>query len=85
MLKNRIEIGDKEYYEKRYEVSKEILAGAITHEKIDTMGDTIQRQSLVFNCIAIADILLEELGYTRKMSSDHASIRNLKDLLQNED
>lgn len=84
MAKYRLEVSDKEFFEKRYECAKEILAGAITHEKIDTMGDSIQRQALVFNCISIADLLMEELGYQRKMNPDHASVRNLKDLLKEE-
>lgn len=86
MPKYRLEVSDKEYFEKRYECAKEILAGAISHEKIEQMGDSsVQRQAIVFNCITLADMLMEELGYARKMNPDHASVRNLKDLLREEE
>lgn len=84
MPKRRIEIPEKEFEEKRFTAAKDILAGALTHEKIEAMGDSIQRQAVVFNCISIADTLLEELGYARKVNPDHTTVRNLKDILKDD-
>ena len=80
----KIEISQQEYHQKRYEISKEVLSGVITQEKLDSLGEVKQQESLIFNCINLADVLMKELGYFYKDASnpDETSVRNLNDLLK---
>jgi hypothetical protein len=65
MLQNKpqVYIPPSEYQQKRYETARDIIASVATADKISTIAEDKQRDSLIFNCILLADALLEELGY----------------------
>jgi hypothetical protein len=83
---NKIEVTDKEYFQKRYEISKNILSSVLTHEKLETLTEVKQQTSMIFNCISLADVLLKELGYFYKSNApkDETSMHKLSDILNDE-
>jgi hypothetical protein len=82
---NKIEISDQEYFEKRYQVAKDLLCGAITNEQLDS-SETKKQESLLFNCIFLSDMLLKELGYfCNSTSEERTGVHNLSDLLSKDD
>lgn len=56
----KAQISSQEFLQKRYEIAKDILASAVTASEIQN-GDSKLRSSMIFNCIQMADSLLEEL------------------------
>jgi len=61
------------------------LANVITATDLQN-GEGKQRASLIFNCIQIADSLLEELFIQSKVRSsggDEPSVQSLADILKN--
>lgn len=85
------EIKEKEYLDKKFEAAKEILP--VLLDKVDSayITDVRKRGSLIFNSVAVADHLLQELGYRVKGSStsqapdqESTAIRKLSDMLKNE-
>ena len=57
------EIKEKEYLDKKFEASKEILTVLLSQHSTDYIIDRKKRGSLIFHTCAIADDLLQELGY----------------------
>lgn len=88
-FRNRIQVTPQDYLQKRYEVAKDVLSGVITQEKLDSFSEAKQQESLIFNCISLADTLLKELGYFYKTNNaqaqDETSVRNLSELMGEED
>lgn len=88
-MKTRIKLPKQEYRQKRYEVSKSTMASVISKEGIEFATDSKQRESFIFNCVLLADSLLEELGYFEEGSPESAhgeetSIKRLSDILGSE-
>lgn len=80
----KIEIPESEFYEKRYDLAKSIIANVVTKENIDSLNEAKLQASLIFNCISLSDALLKELGYFYKSKiahKDETSIHKLTDLL----
>ena len=80
---NKIVVTTKEFEKLRYETTLKIISGVVTLEKLDSMEEHKQRQSLIYNCLLLADAMLEELGYQKTSGplQDKTGTRNLKDLL----
>jgi hypothetical protein len=82
------EISDKEYQEKKFEVAKTLLPAMTDKQTEAFLIDKRKRGSLIFNCVAISDHLLQELGYQIKGKSsvdgdqDKVGIRNLNEMLK---
>lgn len=62
-MKGNIEISLKEYREKRFNITRDLMISLLTFEKVDKIHDNKQRQSIVFLCMQFADTLLTEMGY----------------------
>ena len=62
-MKGNIEISIKEYREKRFNITRDLMISILTYEKVDKIHDNKQRQSIVFLCMQFADTLLTEMGY----------------------
>lgn len=82
----RIKISEKDYQEKLFEVAKTLLPSMVDKQTEAYLVDRKKRGSLVFNCVAVAQHLLEELGYEDSDSDvipgqDQTAIRNLNDIL----
>jgi len=80
---NKIVVSTKEFEKLRYDTTLRIMAGVVTLEKLDAMEEHKQRQSLIYNCLLLADAMLDELGYQKTSGplQDKTGTRNLKDLL----
>ncbi len=80
---NKIAISTKDYEKLRFETTLKILAGVVTLDKLDSMEEHKQRQSLIYNCRLLADAMLDELGYQKTSGplQDKTGTRHLKDLL----
>jgi len=88
-------IDSDEYQQKRYEISKEMLAAIYNRMSIEDLIEAKQRDSIIFNCIQIADMLLGDLGYApqsqvqtstqtpARSGSGEKSVHKLADLLKN--
>jgi hypothetical protein len=79
------EITSKEFQQKRYEISKDILASVLTAEALEKGVDIKRRVNLIFNCILVANTLMGELGYhvAGAKTDEGSRMRNLKDILEN--
>ena len=62
-MKGNIEISLKEYREKRFEITRDLMISILTFDQVDRIHDNKQRQSIVFLCMQFADTLLTEMGY----------------------
>lgn len=80
---NKIVVSTKEYEKLRLDTTVRFISGVVTLEKLDSMEEHKQRQALIYNCLLLADALLEELGYQKTTGplQDKTGARNLKDLL----
>lgn len=82
MTKIGHQISHKEYQQKRFEAAKDLLCSAINQvEKFNAIGEDKQLQSLVSNCIFLADTLISELGFV-KSDPETSSVRSLKSILE---
>jgi hypothetical protein len=83
----KFELSAKAYQEKKYEVSKEILASVLTVEYLEKGVEFKRRVNLIFNCILVANNLMDELGYyvQGNKTDEGTSIRKLQDILDNKD
>lgn len=82
-------INREDYYTKKLDTAKEILPILISQHSMDYITDVRKRASLIYNSVAIADELLDEVGFTiegeeiRKKSTDEVTaIRKLSELLK---
>ncbi len=85
-MAEKITITDKEYQEKLFEVAKTLLPSMVDKQTEAYLVDRKKRGSLVFNCVAISEHLLEELGYENIDSNvapglDQTAIRNINEIL----
>ena len=80
---NKIVVSTKEFEKLRYDTTLSIISGVVTLEKLDSMEEHKQRQALIYNCLLLADAMLDELGYVKTTGpiQDKTGTRNLKDLL----
>lgn len=62
-MKGQIEISLKDYREKRFNITRDLMISILTFDKVDKIHDNKQRQSIVFTCMQYADTLLTEMGY----------------------
>lgn len=83
------EIREKEYLDKKFEAAKEILPVMLNKVDVAYINDVRKRGSLIFNAVAVADHLLQELGYRIKgqataqgQSQEATAIRKLGDMLK---
>lgn len=82
MAKNKIAITPKEYQEKRFEAAVALLGSTIGNlGKFNAIGEDKNLDSLVHNCIYLADTLVKELGY-QSSDPDSATIVKLKDIME---
>ena len=83
-----IEISEKEYLEKKFDVAKTLLPTMAEKQTESFLIDKRKRGSLIFNCVAISDHLLQELGYQIEGKdpvgddADRTVIRNLGEMLK---
>ena len=63
MKNTNIEISLKEYREKRFNITRDLMINILTYDRVDKIHDNKQRQSIVFLCMQFADTLLTEMGY----------------------
>lgn len=68
------EISEKEYLDRKFEAAKEVLPTMLDKVDIAYITDVRKRGSLIFNTCAIADHLLQELGYRVKGNATAASM-----------
>lgn len=66
-------IDPREYQQKRYEISKDLLTSYYTSISIERLIDDKQRDSVIFNCIQLADMLMNDLGYVAQASASASS------------
>lgn len=72
----------KEYQDKRFEASKELLASALHKlDNFNAIGDDKRLESIVSNCVFLADSLLNELGYVAK-DHDTPKVHSLQAILE---
>ncbi len=71
---DQFEIDPSEYMQKRYEIAKEIIASYYTGISTEKLIEAKQRDSVIFNCIQIADMLLTELGYTTESEEEEIEV-----------
>ncbi len=84
-MSKTIPLAPKDYQQKRYEAAKDLLAAALPRlEQFNAIGDDRQLESIVANCVFLADHLLGELGYY-KHDPSKSSVHNIKDILNNEE
>lgn len=92
-MNNLIELDEKDYMEKKFQAAKEILPTLLSQYPPEYVIDKKKRGSVIYNCVAIAGALLDEVGYIPKGkphflgggeddSEDKTAIRNLGDLLK---
>lgn len=82
-MKPRISITPKDYQDKRFEASKELLASALNKlDNFNAIGDDKRLESMVSNCIFLADTLLNELGYVSR-EKDQSKVHSIQSLLDN--
>jgi hypothetical protein len=83
----KFELSAKDYQEKKYEISKEILASVLSVDYLEKGVEFKRRINLIFNCILVANNLMDELGYyvQGKKTDEGTSIRKLQDILDNKD
>jgi cell division ATPase FtsA len=82
MSKENFSLSKAEYQEKRFRASMEILASIITAEKINSMHEQKQRESMAYSCVQMADALLSCLNYFPKSDTvDGSEIRSISSLL----
>lgn len=86
------EVKEKEYLDKKFEAAKEILPVMLDKVDVAYITDIRKRGSLIYNTVAVADHLLQELGYrvrgseSAKGKTDEATaIRKLEDMLKGGD
>ncbi|MBY0413642.1 MAG: hypothetical protein K2Q18_05735 [Bdellovibrionales bacterium] len=86
-MSEKFEISAQEYQEKKYQISKDILASVLTHEYLEKGVEFKRRVNLIFNCILVANNLMDELGYHVKgnKTDEGTSIRKLQDILDNKE
>ena len=80
----KAEISPEEYSQKRYEITKELLAASLHSIDIHE-SDPKTRDSMIFNCIQIAESALAELfdvDYQSGTPAEDRSIRKLSDILK---
>lgn len=81
------EIKEKEYLDKKFEAAKEIIGVMLSQHPPEYTIDARKRGSLIFNTCAIADDLLQELGYrvagkkVSKNPNEMTAMRKLEDIL----
>lgn len=81
-------IDPAEYQQKRYEISKDLLSSYYASISIERLIDDKQRDSVIFNCIQLADMLMSDLGYVAQSKintnakGNERSIHNLSDFLK---
>ena len=63
MLMRVLKIDEKEYMLKKLEVAKHLLPTMVGQHTEEYMIDVRKRASLIYNCVAISDHLLREVGY----------------------
>lgn len=85
----KIKISAEDYQEKLFDVAKTLLPSMVDKQTESYLVDRKKRGSLVFNCVAVAQHLLEELGYEDTdtgviAGEDQTTIRNLNDILREE-
>ena len=76
-MKNKIEISLKEYREKRFQITRDLMISILSFDKVDSIQEDKQRRSVVFLCMQFADTLLNEMGYipqSNKIRRDLSSI-----------
>jgi uncharacterized cysteine cluster protein YcgN (CxxCxxCC family) len=83
-MKTKFLLTPVEYQEKRYETAKSLLAASIDSQLTEGMEEK-QRESLIFNCIQLTELFMQEIGYfpkADKKSPDETSVRKISDLLE---
>ncbi|MFT6632590.1 MAG: hypothetical protein ACJAS4_002554 [Bacteriovoracaceae bacterium] len=89
-MKKYYEIDEYDFLEKKLSAAKEILPLLISQQATDYTTDVRKRASLIYNCVAIAGDLLDEVGFVVKGTDlsdkdpDHerTAIRKLSELLK---
>jgi hypothetical protein len=65
-MKKYYEIDEYDFLEKKLSAAKEILPLLISQQATDYTTDVRKRASLIYNCVAIAGDLLDEVGFVVK-------------------
>jgi hypothetical protein len=81
--KTRHGIDPQHFQQKRYEIAKELLASIYTGMSIEALIEAKQRDSVIFNCIQLSDMLMSELGYVSQMKMGDKTVHNLAEILKN--
>jgi hypothetical protein len=74
-------IDSQQFQQKRYEIAKGVLASVYTSISIEALIEAKQRDSVIFNCIQISDMLMSELGYYPLHKKSDKTVHNLSELL----
>lgn len=80
------EIKEKEYLDKKFDAAKGIVIALLQQHPPEYVIDVKKRGSLIFNTCAVAEHLLQELGYRvagKKVSQDPTemtAMRKLEDI-----
>lgn len=87
MPADKFEISSEEYQQKRYEICKDMLSSILTIEYLEKGHDSKRRVNLIFNCMTMANNLMEELGYYSRgpKTDEGTSVRRLKDIFENKE
>ncbi|MBD66856.1 MAG: hypothetical protein CME62_16760 [Halobacteriovoraceae bacterium] len=91
-MSRKYAISEKDYIEKKLEVAKNLLPTMVGQQTEAYVQDPRKRESLIYNCVAISDHLLREIGFcvsgsqAREATDIHnkTAIRKLSEML-NED
>ncbi len=78
--KAQIDVTFDEYQQKRFELVKDLVAAVCSKESLDLFNELKQRESIVYNCMLMADTILKEMGY--RVVQDSTSIRSLQSILK---
>lgn len=87
MSQEKFELTPQAFQEKRYEISKDILSSVLTVDYLEKGVEFKRRLNLIFNCILVANNLMDELGYFIKgpKTDEGTSVRKLQDILDNKE
>jgi hypothetical protein len=87
-MSKTFEVTTEEYQQKKFEVAKTLLPSMADKQTEAFLIDKRKRGSLIFNCVAISEHLMQELGYQVKGKSavdddeERTVIRNLGEMLK---
>ncbi len=87
VAKEKIELTKEQYNQKKYEISKDILASVLTVEYLENGVEFKRRDNLIFNCLLVTKNLMDELGYTLQgaKTDEGSTVRKLSDIFENKE